>query len=91
MAESDLNTTTQMAASRRGMVELVPVTDERVALVLAQTEACLCGEMDGPLLFAIGSSCAPEWLAGLATREGINPDQALAFMASMGTENASIH
>jgi len=83
MAEIDLNTTNQTVMSRRALVELVPVTDTRVAQVLTQTEACICGEMDGPQFFVIGGQCDPEKLMKLAAREGVEPKVALDFWQAL--------
>lgn len=83
MAEIDLNTTHQTVMSRRGLVELVPVTDTRVTQVLTQTEACICGEMDGPQFFVIGARCDAANLVKLAKREGIHTKRVMHFRNSL--------
>lgn len=75
--------------SRRGPVELVPVTDERLALVLSQTEASICGDVDGPTLFAIGSDCDADRLVELAKREGIDPAEVLRFLRGLNTTGSA--
>ena len=79
MAENDLNTTNKTVMSRRGLLELVPTTDARVPVVLAQTEASISGEMDGPTFFVIGSRCSKVELARLAKTERVDVGQVMRF------------
>lgn len=83
MAEFDLNTTGKTVMSRRGLLELVPTTDTRVPVVLAQTEACISGEMDGPQFFVIGARCATEKLMKLAALESVEPKLAMDFRQAL--------
>lgn len=83
MAETDLNTTNQSVMSRRGLVELVPVTDKRVAQVLPQTAAGIWGEMDGPQFFVIGSRCSKAGLAKLAKLEGVHLRPVMQFRQAL--------
>jgi hypothetical protein len=73
-----------VTTSRRGNLILVPVSDVRLAPVYQENSGGICGEVDGPMYFAIGRSVTNEQLHSFAAKEEIADVAALiAFRDSL--------
>lgn len=74
-----LNRLVTAYSTKRKEVELVPVTDPRIAQHYPETSGGLSAEPDGPWLLAIGRKCTDQQLERFAKREGFSVAELVAF------------
>lgn len=74
-----LNRLATAVSTKRKQVELVPVTDPRLAQHYPETSGGLSAEPDGPWLLAIGRKCTDQQLERFAQREGFSVAELVAF------------